>query len=88
MLADENVDSIPEKRAETATPDTSPARPGATCDRIAIWTPNEPRFPKPYMVCQFSYVPGTRRGPLTQHAYVAISLARELMLEYGSSDKL
>lgn len=45
--AEERVDTTPEKRAERATRETSPARLGAIWERTPIWVPREPRLPKP-----------------------------------------
>jgi len=46
-LADVSVAKTPENKAETASFETSPARPGEICERTPIWVPREPIFPKP-----------------------------------------
>ncbi|CRK38233.1 hypothetical protein BN1708_007695, partial [Verticillium longisporum] len=38
----------PQTKALTASLATSPAREGASCDRIPIWIPSEPMLPKPH----------------------------------------
>ena len=47
MLADVNVDSTPENKADNATRETSPARDGAICERTPICVPKEPKLPNP-----------------------------------------
>lgn len=46
-LAEVSVAKTPENRADSATRETSPARPGAIWDRTPIWVPREPMLPKP-----------------------------------------
>lgn len=49
-LAEVNVERTPEKSADTATREISPARPGAIWDSTPICVPREPMFPKPCAV--------------------------------------
>ena len=45
--AEVRVEIAPEMRAEMASLETSPPRPGATCESTPIWVPTEPKLAKP-----------------------------------------
>ena len=48
MDAEESVAKMPVNKADMATRDTSPLRPGEISDRTPIWVPRDPKLPKPH----------------------------------------